>query len=84
MVSGVTKCRYCKHNSLDPNVVAGKIVLCDKLYNGTGPFLAGALGSIMNEDLSVDDVAWNFPLPTSYVSHVNGSSILSYISSSRL
>ncbi|EOY17974.1 Subtilase family protein, putative [Theobroma cacao] len=39
--------RYCNQNSLDQNLVKGKIVLCDKLSRGRGPFLAGAVGTVM-------------------------------------
>lgn len=33
--------RYCRKDSLDSNLVKGKIVLCDELSNGESVFLSG-------------------------------------------
>lgn len=76
------KCRFCTRNSLDPNLVKGKIVLCDIFSNGTGAFLAGAVGTVM-ADRGAKDSAWPFPLPASYLGAQDGSSIAYYVTSTR-
>ncbi|XVE99662.1 hypothetical protein REPUB_Repub03eG0219000 [Reevesia pubescens] len=72
--------RHCLQNSLDPNLVKGKIVLCDSLSAGTEPFLAGAVGTVM-QDQEPKDVAYSFPLPASYLEMVDGSKIFVYLNS---
>ncbi|KAL5733136.1 hypothetical protein ACOSQ2_032828 [Xanthoceras sorbifolium] len=75
-----TSSSFCAEDSLDRNLVKGKIVLCDILDDGEGPFFAGAVGAVMQGDTSRDS-ATNFPLPTSYVNKADGSKILTYIRS---
>ncbi|KAK4774380.1 hypothetical protein SAY86_009315 [Trapa natans] len=75
--------RYCRIGTLDPNLVQGKIVVCDTLTNGNGPFSAGAKGAIMHYDFFLKDVAFSFPLPVSYLDDDKGIDILRYINSSR-
>ncbi|KAK1550648.1 hypothetical protein Q3G72_022449 [Acer saccharum] len=72
--------KFCNENSLDKNLVKGKIVLCDLLDTGEGPFYAGAAGAVI-QDTTSRDYANNFPLPTSYVNNADGSNILTYIKS---
>ncbi|XP_022743352.1 cucumisin-like [Durio zibethinus] len=72
--------RFCLQNSLDHNLVKGKIVLCDMLGTGREPLLAGALGAVM-QDQGAKDFAFSFPLPASYLDLVDGSKILIYINS---
>ena len=74
--------RFCTKNSLNPNLVKGKIVLCEALSTGTGAFLAGAAGAVM-ADRGTKDSASSFPLPVSYLGAADGSSIASYLSSTR-
>ncbi|KAK0592872.1 hypothetical protein LWI29_026979 [Acer saccharum] len=74
--------RFCNENSLDKNLVKGKIVLCDLLDTGEGPFYAGAVGTVIQDTIRRDN-ARNFPLPTSYVNRADGSNILIYIKSNR-
>ncbi|KAK2637441.1 hypothetical protein Ddye_032233 [Dipteronia dyeriana] len=75
-----TSSRLCNEDSLDKNLVKGKIVLCDLLDSGEGPFYAGAAGTVIR-DTTRRDYANNFPLPTSYVNNADGSNILTYIKS---
>ncbi|KAK0592199.1 hypothetical protein LWI29_015096 [Acer saccharum] len=72
--------RFCIEDSLDRNLVKGKIVLCDRLVSGKGPFYAGAVGTVI-QDTVRRDYARNFPLPTSYVNEADGRQILTYIKS---
>lgn len=72
--------RFCFQNSLDPALVKGKIVLCDELDDGRGPFFAGAVGAVM-QDGGAKDVAYSFPLPVSYLGTGEGRHILSYMNS---
>ncbi|PPD69037.1 hypothetical protein GOBAR_DD34082 [Gossypium barbadense] len=72
--------RICLENSLDPNLVKGKIVLCDRLVSGEGPLIAGAVSfssrgpnpitpEILKPDLSAPGVdivaAWSLASPVS-------------------
>ncbi|KAI9157775.1 hypothetical protein LWI28_027756 [Acer negundo] len=77
-----TSSRFCDEDSLDKNLVKGKIVLCDLLDTGEGPFHAGAAGVVI-QDTTSRDYANSFPLPTSYVNNADGSNILTYIKSNR-
>ncbi|PKI46615.1 hypothetical protein CRG98_032957 [Punica granatum] len=77
----ISQSRYCLMNTLDPNLVRGKIVLCDALVGGRGPFSVGAVGAVMRDEFP-EDAAFNFPLPTSYISQTEGERVLSYINSS--
>ncbi|KAJ4720886.1 cucumisin-like [Melia azedarach] len=72
------KCRYCGKDSLDRNLVKGKIVLCDALNTGEGPFYAGTAGAVMRGQIARDSV-FIFPLPASYVDANDGSKIFLYI-----
>ncbi|KAK8487225.1 hypothetical protein V6N11_013948 [Hibiscus sabdariffa] len=70
--------RFCTINSLDRDSVKGKIVLCDTIESGRGPFLAGAAGMVTrNEDWT--DYTDLFPLPTSSFNLVDGGMIYQYI-----
>ena len=60
----------------------GKIVLCDALGAGRGPFIVGAIGAVM-QDGDAKDVAYSFPLPVSYLGTREGRNILSYMNSTR-
>ena len=76
------KCRFCFPSTLNPNLVKGKIVLCDVKTNGAGAFLAGAVGALMADTLPKDS-SRSFPLPASHLSARDGSSIANYINSTR-
>ncbi|XP_027155311.1 cucumisin-like [Coffea eugenioides] len=72
--------RYCIYNSLDVTKVNGTIVVCDNLNDGTTTLDAGATGTIM-QDGGNKDFAFSFPLPVSYLSTRDGTTILNYINS---
>ncbi|KAL6311889.1 hypothetical protein AAG906_013520 [Vitis piasezkii] len=72
--------RFCFPSTLNPNLVTGKIVLCDIETNGTGAFLAGAVGALMADTLPKDS-SRSYPLPASHLSARDGSSIANYINS---
>ncbi|XP_031274011.1 cucumisin-like [Pistacia vera] len=72
--------RYCEEGSLNETLVRGKIVLCDGLDTGEGPALAGAAGCIMSDEI-YQDVAFLFPLPTSYLNLKDGSKVATYLNS---
>ena len=60
----------------------GKIVLCDALSDGSGPFLAGAVGAVM-QGRNPNSQTMAFPLPASYLSFENGGKIRTYLNSTR-
>ncbi|XP_050250625.1 cucumisin-like isoform X1 [Quercus robur] len=72
--------RTCNDDSLDKNLVKGKIVLCDGENDGTGQLLAGAAGTVM-QGRRPDSSAFAFPLPAAYLSLEDGANIYSYINS---
>ncbi|KAJ4719933.1 cucumisin-like [Melia azedarach] len=72
----------CEENSLDRNLVKGKIVLCDTLDSRKEPFNAGAAGALIRGETH-RDTPLSFPLPTSYVNINNGNKIFLYINSTR-
>ena len=67
---------------MDQNLVKGKIVLCEALSDGSGPFLAGAVGAVM-QGRDPNSLTRAFPLPASYLSFENGGKIRTYINSTR-
>ncbi|KAJ4719934.1 Cucumisin [Melia azedarach] len=74
--------RICEEDSLDRNLVKGKIVLCDIDGSGEEPFKAGAAGALMRGD-SGRDAPSSFPLPASCVDANDGSKIFLYMNSTR-
>lgn len=72
--------RLCSEGSLDEELVKGKLVLCDGLTNGSGPFFAGAAGALMQSTLPTD-VARSFPLPASHLERSDGNDIFTYMNS---
>ncbi|CAN0909588.1 unnamed protein product [Linum grandiflorum] len=69
--------KYCYSDSLDKNLVRGKIVYCDVSSEGDGPLAAGAAGAIMG-DSDQGDVMFPFPLPVSVLSKTDGNEVLNY------
>ncbi|GMI72583.1 hypothetical protein like AT3G46850 [Hibiscus trionum] len=70
---------YCTQDSLDQDLVKGKIVLCDTLRgSGRGPVLAGAVGMVTRSKDKTDFTNL-FPLPTSSFNLVDGGMIYQYI-----
>ncbi|RVX13842.1 Cucumisin [Vitis vinifera] len=69
--------RFCEINSMNPNLVKGKIVLCIGL-DRAGPkdalsaFLAGAVGTVIADGLP-KDFSLIFPLPTSRLTAGDGN-----------
>ncbi|XWS74904.1 hypothetical protein CRYUN_Cryun01aG0038500 [Craigia yunnanensis] len=72
--------RKCYQDSLDQNLVKGKIVLCDRAGTGRGPLFAGAVGTV-TRDQAPNDYAESYALPASYLDLVDGNKILQYINS---
>ncbi|CAK9171825.1 unnamed protein product [Ilex paraguariensis] len=71
---------FCYPGSLDSTLVNGTIALCDLLNDGEGALGAGAIGTIMR-DSGFEDVAFSFPLSTSYITLSDGSSVPAYSNS---
>ena len=75
--------RHCLANSLDENLVKGKIVLC--YFNPLEPerrAFSGATGVVI-ADSKAKDFALSFPLPATFISTEHGNLIYSYIKSTR-
>ncbi|KAH1093334.1 hypothetical protein GYH30_039200 [Glycine max] len=71
--------RLCHLYSLDPNLVKGKIVLCED-GSGLGPLKAGAVGFLI-QGQSSRDYAFSFVLSGSYLELKDGVSVYGYIKS---
>lgn len=70
--------RYCLTGSMNSIKVAGKIVFCETLWDGSGILLANGVGTIM-ADSSITDFSFNYPLPATLISPEDGQKVLEYI-----
>ncbi|KAI3793303.1 hypothetical protein L1987_35920 [Smallanthus sonchifolius] len=73
--------RYCEPDSLDPTLVQNKIVVCEDLDGPENALASGASGVVIDGDFGYEDLAFSFPLPTTYLSSKDGNAVLSYINS---
>ncbi|TKY53555.1 Cucumisin protein [Spatholobus suberectus] len=71
--------KLCLQNSLDENLVKGKIVLCDGFQGTTVVGLVSGAAGILVRSLSPKDVAFTFALPAVILSRIDGNLIQSYI-----
>lgn len=76
--------RFCVPNSLDKNLVKGKIILCDAVSSGETEMMAGAVGSIMKYPGPYFDAVASYTLPVSVVNSDQAIRIARYIKSTRL
>ncbi|XP_054796520.1 cucumisin-like [Prosopis cineraria] len=74
--------RFCSGGTLDPNLVKGKIVLCEGRSQASGPFIAEAAGAL-TQGQNLRDSPLAFPLPASYMNLQDASNIFSYMNSTR-
>ncbi|XP_022941974.1 cucumisin-like [Cucurbita moschata] len=73
--------RFCSRNSVDRNLVKGKILVCDSIVSpSTFASFSSAVGVVMN-DAGVKDNARSYPLPSSYLGTVAGNNIKTYMGS---
>ncbi|PNY15135.1 cucumisin-like protein, partial [Trifolium pratense] len=70
--------RNCSSNSLDDNLVKGKIVLCEGNRGASEALRAGAVGVLIQGTISTN-VAYNHPLPTCYLYWKDATHIRKYI-----
>nr|KAJ0192244.1 hypothetical protein LSAT_V11C800435950 [Lactuca sativa] len=75
--------RFCSPNSLDKNLVKGKIILCDAVSSGETEMMAGAVGSIMKYPGPYFDAVASYTLPVSVVNSDQAIRIARYIKSTR-
>lgn len=76
----VWECRFCSGDSLDENLVKGKIVLCEGRSKATGAFYSGAVGAL-TQGQNFRDSPFSFPLPASYINLPDGAQVFVYINS---
>ncbi|KAK6117110.1 hypothetical protein DH2020_049155 [Rehmannia glutinosa] len=73
--------RFCE--GMNARMVAGKIVFCEALTDGSEILQANGVGTIFSDVLVVNpDVAFSWPLPSTLISPEDGKSVLDYIRSS--
>ncbi|KAJ0104698.1 hypothetical protein Patl1_18657 [Pistacia atlantica] len=70
--------KYCITGAMNSYKVAGKIVFCETLWDGSGILIANGVGTIM-ADSSITDFAFSYPLPATQISTEDGKEILEYI-----
>ncbi|PON34242.1 Subtilase [Parasponia andersonii] len=82
--------RYCYDGTLEPSIVAGKIVVCDRGGNarvekGSAVKLAGGVGLVLanTEDSGEELIADSHLIPATMVGQTNGDKIKEYIRSSQ-
>jgi len=73
--------RYCEEDSLDPTSVRNKIVVCEDLEAPDNALLSGASGVVIEGDFGYEDLAFTYPMSTTYLSSKDGKAVLSYINS---
>ncbi|KAI3515112.1 hypothetical protein L1887_13863 [Cichorium endivia] len=73
--------RFCIKNSLDKNLVKGKIILCETITTGEDEMLAGAVGSIMVYPGPYFEAMGSYPLPVSVVNIDQATTIADYMQS---
>ncbi|KAK4435247.1 Cucumisin [Sesamum alatum] len=72
--------KYCITGAMNADIVAGKIVFCEALWDGSGILLANGVGTIMADVLVENpDVAFSWPLPATLISPEDGKIVLEYI-----
>lgn len=74
----ITKRRTCEPGSLDPTLVKNKIVVCDSTVGPSTALESGASGAVIEGDFGFEDLAFSWPLPTTYLNDRDGSAIQSY------
>ncbi|PON49813.1 Subtilase [Parasponia andersonii] len=72
----------CFVESLDKNLVKGKIVLCDAVFASNGPISAGAVGLVI-PGRDNGERSRIFALPTAFLSTENATKVHIYINSTR-
>ncbi|KAK9902290.1 hypothetical protein M0R45_001765 [Rubus argutus] len=77
--------RFCSQGSIDPNLIKGKIVLCDSPQDGAGDgaILGGAAGVVLTGKKVDDDALGPLSVPASQVGLEENSNIYKYIKSTR-
>jgi len=75
--------RLCLENSLDENLVKGKIVLCDGFQGPSSLGLVSGAAGILLRSSVPKDVAFIYALPAVVIGLVDGAIIQSYINLSR-
>ncbi|XP_027364352.1 cucumisin-like [Abrus precatorius] len=73
--------RLCLENSLDENLVKGKIVLCDGFQVPSSVGLVSGAAGIIFSSVTPKDVAFTFALPAILLSRKDGTLVHSYINS---
>ncbi|XP_057775700.1 cucumisin-like [Salvia miltiorrhiza] len=75
--------KFCLDGAMNTDMVAGKIVYCEALFDGATILLANGVGTIMS-DVTFDtpDYSFSWPLPATFISPEDGKKVLNYIKSS--
>ncbi|EEF51077.1 subtilisin-like protease SBT4.3 [Ricinus communis] len=73
--------KYCVTGAMNSYIVAGKIVFCESIWDGSGVLLANGVGTIMADPEYSKDFAFSYPLPATVITPVEGQQILEYIRS---
>ncbi|KAA0051581.1 cucumisin-like [Cucumis melo var. makuwa] len=80
-ISHIVQNRFCSANSVNGNLVKGKILVCDSVLPPSRFVnFSDAAGVIMNDGRAKDS-SGSYPLPSSYLTTADGNNIKTYMSS---
>ncbi|OMO66732.1 hypothetical protein COLO4_30414 [Corchorus olitorius] len=77
------KARNCGFECLDNSLVKGKIVLCDDFDGNSNARIAGAVGSIMRTDKTLENISVVVAFPASALNQTNYDVVKSYLNSTK-
>lgn len=77
------KCRLCLEDSLNQNLVKGKIVLCDGISGAKKVgFASGAAGIVMHSE-EIKDTGSSYALPASHIYTQDANDVYTYMTTTR-
>lgn len=79
--SHIVQNRFCSANSVNANLVKGKVLVCDSVLPPSRFVnFSDAVGVIMNDGRTKDS-SGSYPLPSSYLTTADGNNVKTYMSS---
>ncbi|XP_050228738.2 cucumisin-like [Mercurialis annua] len=73
--------KMCITGAMNSQIVQGKIVFCETIWDGSGILLANGVGTIMADSEYSKDFAFSYPLPATVITTEDGQDIMDYITS---
>ncbi|KZV55861.1 cucumisin-like [Dorcoceras hygrometricum] len=74
--------RFCLGDTMNTDMLAGRIVFCEAEQDGSTILLAKGVGTIMSDEWIINPAyAFSYPLPATLISPEDGKKVLEYIRS---